>query len=216
MSIDADQLATRLTTALGAGATNSGTGGGWLWPTLLCRLAAGRPVTVDDLTRDSGRSAAEVHAGLAALPDTEYDEHDRVVGHGITLRPTPHQFTVDGRRLYTWCALDTLIFPTVLGQPAQVASPTPVTGDLVHLDVDPAAGVTALQPATAVVSVLVPEACSSVRSAFCNQVPFFATPGAAQHWLAQHPDGAVLPVGEAFDLGRRLAQDLLGAEPGCC
>jgi hypothetical protein len=39
--------------------------------------------------------------------DTEYDAHGRVVfGSGLTLRPNPHRFEVDGRTLYTWCALD--------------------------------------------------------------------------------------------------------------
>jgi len=129
-------------------------------------------------------------------------------GHGITLRRTPREFTVDGQQLFTWCALDTLIFPTVLGRAATVASPTPGTGELVRLAVDPAAGVTELDPATAVVSVLIPDTTSGVRSAFCNQVHFFATPEAAQNWLNQHPGSAILSVAEAFDLGRRLAQDL--------
>ena len=208
MSIDATHLAARLTGAISSGAVAGQSPMSWLWPALLRSLARGRPVAVEDLAQATGRSSAEVRDGLAGLADTEYDDLGRVVGHGITLRRTPHQFTVDGQRLYTWCALDTLIFPTVLGQAATVASPTPGTGELVRLAVDPAAGVTELDPATAVVSVLIPETTSGVRSAFCNQVHFFATPEAAQNWLANHPGGAVLSVAEAFDLGRRLAQDL--------
>jgi alkylmercury lyase len=213
MSINVDHLATRLkeasaTAGAGAGAM------GWLWPALLRGLAAGRPVTVDDLAQVTGRSPAEVSDGLAGLSDTEYDEQGRVVGHGITLRETPHQFTVDGKKLYTWCALDTLIFPTVLERPAQVVSPTPGSGELVRLEVDPAGGVTALEPATAVVSVLIPDGGGSMRSAFCNQVHFFATPAAAQEWLTEHPGGSVLSVTEAFDLGRRLARDLVLGQAG--
>jgi alkylmercury lyase len=60
---------------------------------------------------------------LADLPDLETDEQGRIVGSGLTLRPTPHRFALDGRQLYTWCALDTLIFPVVLGQGATVESP---------------------------------------------------------------------------------------------
>ena len=208
MSIDATQLAIRLTQAISADSAATGNPLSWLWAPLLRGLARGRPVAVEDLTRATGRSPAAVRDGLAGLADTEYDDQGRVVGHGITLRRTPHQFTVDGQRLYTWCALDTLIFPTVLGRAATVASPTPGTGELVRLAVDPAAGVTELDPATAVVSVLIPDTTSGVRSAFCNQVHFFATPEAAQNWLIQHPGSAILSVAEAFDLGRRLAQDL--------
>ncbi|MGH3570225.1 MAG: organomercurial lyase MerB [Pseudonocardiaceae bacterium] len=214
MSIDAGHVATRLAATLGSG--HGTPGPGWLWPTLLRQLATGRPVTLDDLAQHSGRSSAEVRDGLAALSDTEYDEQGRVVGHGITLRPTPHHFTVGGQQLYTWCALDTLIFPTILGRLARVVSPTPGSGDLVRLDINPAAGITACEPATAVMSVLVPDAGASVRSAFCNQVHFFTTPTAAQGWLAEHPGGSVLRVGEAVELGRRLAQDLLDGPPGRC
>lgn len=188
----------------------------WLWPALLRRLAAGSPVTLDDLAEATGRGVAEVRRALAALPDTEYDDRGRVVGHGLTLRPTPHRFTVDGRRLYTWCALDTLAFPTVLGRPAAVASPTPGTGDLVTLDVDPSTGVSALQPATAVVSVVVPEQCTSVRSAFCEQVHYFATRDTAERWLAEHPSGRILSVEEAFDMGQCMVRELRGDEPRCC
>jgi alkylmercury lyase len=214
MSIDADHLATRLSQTI---STHASSGGplGWLWPALLRQLARGHPVTVSDLARVSGRGAAEVRDGLAGLADTEYDEQGRVVGHGITLRPTTHQFTVDGHELYTWCALDTLIFPTVLNRPAHVVSPTPGSGALVRLQIDPVAGITALQPATAVMSLLVPHG-GNLRSAFCDQVHFFATPAAAHPWLVEHPRGTVLAVGEAFELGRRLAKALIAGPPRCC
>ncbi|WP_240157164.1 organomercurial lyase MerB [Pseudonocardia broussonetiae] len=216
MSIDADHLATRLGETISSTPGAGGDAMGWLWPALLRELARGRPVTVEDLTRVTGRSATEVRDGLGGLSDTEYDETGAVLGHGITLRETPHRFTVDGQVLYTWCALDTLIFPTVLDRPAHVVSPTPGNGEPVTLSVDPAAGVTALDPATAVVSVLVPDGGSSVRASFCDQVHFFATPAAAQDWLVEHPGGTVLSVADAFDLGRRLAHDLVAGRPGCC
>lgn len=38
---------------------------------------------------------------MGRLSDTEYDETGAVLGHGITLRETPHRFTVDGQALYT-------------------------------------------------------------------------------------------------------------------
>lgn len=214
MSIDADHLATRL---IGAISSTPGAGRdamGWLWPALLRELARGRPVTINDLTRVTGRSTADVRDGLAGLSDTEYDSNGALIGHGITLRETPHLFTVGAQVLYTWCALDTLIFPIVLDRPAQVVSPTPGSGELVRMSVDPTTGVTALDPDTAVVSVLIPEGATSVRAAFCNQVHFFATPAAAHDWLTDHPGGVVLGVADAFELGRRLAHDLVADQPG--
>jgi alkylmercury lyase len=172
--------------------------------------AHARPVTVADLARDSGRSHAEIRAGLGELADTEYDDAGAIVGPGITLRPTPHQFSVDGHRLYTWCALDTLIFPTILNRPAHVLSPAPRSGKLVRLHVDPTAGVTALTPPTAVVTVPLPEQGAGVRSTFCTHVHFYPDRAAAQDWLTDHPGSAVLTIEQAAALGRRLAQNLLG------
>jgi alkylmercury lyase len=188
----------------------------WLWPALLRALADGEPVVLDDLAAATGRNVADVRVGLAALADTEYDKQGRVVGHGITLRSTAHSFQVDGRQLYTWCALDTLIFPAVIDRTALISSLCHATRTPVRVEVDPHQ-VVSVEPADTVVSILTPDGRASVRSAFCNQVHFFASPTAAAPWLREHPDASVLPVREAFGLGRRLTATLLtGDGPGCC
>lgn len=190
----------------------------WLWKPLLTALAAGDPVTVEELVAATGRSTEQVRVGLAAMPDTEYDTEGRILGHGLTLVPTPHRFNVAGRTLYTWCALDTLMFPTILGARADVESPCHATGEPVRLTVDPTA-VTTLTPAEAVVSLVDPADMTSVRSSFCNQVHFFASTEATQLWLSQHPDARVLPVAEAYELSRPLVENLTnqdGAAGNCC
>jgi Alkylmercury lyase/MerR family regulatory protein len=47
---------------------------------------------------------------------------------GLTLNPTPHRFELNERVLFTWCALDSLMFPGLIGQTAQVQSPCASTG----------------------------------------------------------------------------------------
>jgi alkylmercury lyase len=178
--MDIEQLASDLDHSF----ARTGTGG--LFRPLLVLLARGEPVSVGDLTAATGLSATEVDAMLADLPDLETDEQGRVVGSGLTQRPTPHRFTVAGRQLYTWCALDTLIFPTVLGQAATVESPCHSTGAPIRLTVDPEAGVTSMEPATTVVSIVAPDQQGTIRTAFCNQVHFFVSPTAAQPWIDQH------------------------------
>jgi alkylmercury lyase len=96
MTTDVAHLATRIRDSLGPDSTNMPP---WLWRPLLHLLASGEPVTTEDLAQATGRTADEVRHALAGLPDTEYDEHGRIIGHGITLRSTPHHFTVDGRPL---------------------------------------------------------------------------------------------------------------------
>jgi alkylmercury lyase len=160
-------------------------------------------------------------AQSSALPDTEYDEQGRIAGYGITLRPTPHHFAVDGQQLYTWCALDTLIFPAILDRPATVVSPCHASGLPVRFTVEPNK-ISSAEPATAVVSIATPDTRSSIRSAFCNQVHFFASPTTAQPWLDQRPDATVVPVAEALALAGPLTQTLLtadgdtGATSDCC
>jgi alkylmercury lyase len=133
------------------------------------------------------------------------------VGYGITLRPTPHHFDVDGQQLYTWCALDTLIFPAILDRPATVVSHCHTTGLPVRLTVEPDK-ISNTEPATAVVSLVTPDTCTSIRTAFCTQVHFFASPTPAQPWLDQHPDATVVPIADAVALAGPLTQTPLTAD----
>ena len=112
-------------------------------------LSHGSPITVTELAEAAGIDAADL-ANAPAGEDIEYDDERRIVGWGLTLNPTPHAFVVDGHRLYTWCAADTLMFPTILGGRAHVESTCPATGVVIRLTVDPAAGVSDVSPATAV------------------------------------------------------------------
>ncbi|HMQ38889.1 MAG TPA: organomercurial lyase MerB [Micropruina sp.] len=177
---------------------------------LLRLLVEGDPVTVEQLAAAAGRTLEEVRRGLDAVPDTEYDDQGRIVGQGLSLVPTPHRFTVAGEELYTWCALDTLIFPALLDRPARVESVSPASGEPIRVTVDPAAGVTSVEPATAMVSLVNPEEITSIRSSFCNQVHYFTSPEDAAEWLVAHPDAEVAPVAEAYRIGAALTTGLLG------
>lgn len=145
---------------------------------------------------------------LAAVPDTEYDEQGRIIGQGLTLRPTRHRFTVAGQELYTWCALDTLIFPTILDRPASIESESPVSRQPVRVSVT-SSGVTSVEPETAVVSLVNPENLASIRSSFCDQVHYFTSAEDAAPWLAAHPEAQIVGVNEAHQLGAALTAQVL-------
>ncbi|MCC6623705.1 MAG: alkylmercury lyase, partial [Deltaproteobacteria bacterium] len=131
------------------------------------------------------------------------------------LRRTAHRFEVEGRALYTWCALDTLIFPAVLGASARVTSTCYATGAPIQLEVGPE-GLSGLAPECTVVSLVVPSDMASVRSAFCSQVHFFASREAAAAWLSEHPTASVVTVAEAYGIGLALAKARFAASPRCC
>ncbi|UQX12739.1 organomercurial lyase MerB [Candidatus Mycobacterium methanotrophicum] len=177
---------------------------------LLRLLASGNPVELTTLATTAGRTIEETRAHLARLPDTEYDNEGRVVGQGVTLRPTQHRFTVDGAQLHTWCALDTLIFPPILDREAHIESASPCSGQPIRLTAGPR-GVRDVEPATAVVSLVNPDDITEIRSSFCNQVHFFTSVDDARSWLQTTPGGQVMPVAEAFDLAAQLAAAFLAA-----
>jgi alkylmercury lyase len=172
---------------------------------LLRELAAGEPVVASTLGERAG-------TGLMRWPNVDYDGDGRVVAFsGLSLRPTAHRFTVGGRQLYTWCAWDTLILPAMLGQSADVESTCRSTGSGVRLAVDPD-GVRQADPQPLWVS-FPPAATTStanITGTFCRHVHFLATPAAAEHWLNRHPDGTVLDIDDAHELGRKATRCCTG------
>ena len=172
---------------------------------VLHELANGEPVVASTF----GERAEAV---LAGWPNVNYDEDGRVIAFsGLSLTPTAHRFTVGGRQLYTWCAWDTLFLPAMLGRPADVESTCPVTGSHVRLTVDPN-GIRQLDPQPLWVS-FPPAATTStadITGTFCCHVHFLATTAAAEHWLGRHPEGTVLDLDEAFELGRKATRCCTG------
>jgi alkylmercury lyase len=171
-------------------------------------LANGTPVAPAQLAAALGWPVTQVTEALRQCEEIVFDEQGRIVGAGLSLVPTPHRFTVQGRTLYAWCALDTLLFPIWLGCEARISSSCPATGIPVHLIVTPQ-GIVQLDPASAVLSVRMPPGLASycnIREAFCVHSLFFANRQAAATWQASHPDGQVLSLEEAFLLGQQLAR----------
>jgi alkylmercury lyase len=99
-------LSERLVASLAQGGSARTTPG--LYRELLRLLSRGEPVAIERLAAAAGYPADQVQRAVAGWSDTEYDQEDRIIGWGLTLRPTRHKFNVDGKQLYTWCALDTL------------------------------------------------------------------------------------------------------------
>lgn len=169
-----------------------------LLPHIVRLLAEGAPVRVHEIAAAAGIPEDDVERVLRHQPGTDWADDGRLVGFGLTLRPTAHHFTTAGRTLYTWCASDTLYFSIVLGLPALVESTCPATGQAIRVDLEPGA-VAAVSPAEAVVSQrCCTELVGDIRTEFCNHGHFFSSPAAAASWLAEHPDGEVLDVAEAF------------------
>lgn len=180
-----------------------------LVPAAVTLLADGEPVELARLADAAGWPVASVRAALAGLSGADWDEAGRLAGLGLTLRPTPHRFILRGHTLFTWCAMDTLLFPLILDEAAQVISTCPATRQPVSLTVS-ADGVSALAPAGAVVSEAgvtvsgtgAAGTVADVRSQVCDNGHFFVSAAAAAEWQARNPGGSVRPVAAAFAAAR--------------
>ena len=175
-----------------------------LFDQLVQLLAQGRPAAPELLARRLNRELEEVRAILQAHPELEYDAQGNLVGSGLTLVPTAHQFRVEQRTLFAWCAFDTLTYPVELHLSAQVTSRCPVTGRSIQLTVTPEQ-VLDLDPGEAQVSLVVDvaaECCYNVREDVCNYGHFFASREAALLWQAAHRQAEILSVEEAYQVGK--------------
>jgi alkylmercury lyase len=211
---DLQELAARITAPMRTTAGEVFLG---IVPPTLDLLAGGEPVSLEEIAAAAGKkSPEEVRAALDRFPSAEWDEQGRVVGLGLTLHLTPHRLELEGRTLFAWCALDALLFPVLLRRSASIESPCRSTGELVHIEVTPA-GIEAVEPPSAVVSIVAARNLANFRSVSCNNTHFFSSLEASSRWLERYPEATILPAEEAFRLGRLIAEGLVNisglAEP---
>jgi len=176
--------------------------------------ASGQLVTRQPVAAAMHASPEEIGA-LLQPPAVELDAQGHLIGLDLSLSPTPHQLHLGKQRFYTWCALDALAIPAILGRERTVVSHCPATGKEIHLQVSPER-LLDLEPSSTVVSAVIPEDEASARAAacdprdtICNHGHFFASHEAASRWPSLHPGAVLLEAEEAAELGRELARQFL-------
>ena len=184
---------------------------------ILRSLAKGRPVTgerVDQIVADIGIAGDEADQFLRQM--SERDTDDNIVGvMGLSLNDHPHRFDVNGTRMRTWCAEDTLFLPAMLKQTATVESESPLTKDKIRLTVSPQR-VEESNPAGAVVSIVVMDpdkadmsSAQAIWGTFCHHIFFFASREEAEQWAAGRDDIEILSLDEGFELGKQFWSKVL-------
>ncbi len=170
------------------------------------RLARGEPVSPSEIADAAGLPPKTTEEILRSWPLTFWDDQDRIFrfwGLSIDrLRPT-HSMEMEGRTVYGWCAWDTLFITELLDTETHVTSTDPQSGEATRLTVT-AAGVKDVEPATTMVSFLLPDGPMGADAIerFCHFVHFFASSESGRDWVADHPGTFLLTVDEAFQLGR--------------
>ncbi|MGH2750135.1 MAG: organomercurial lyase [Actinomycetota bacterium] len=161
----------------------------------------------------TGLADEEIGERIDKWPGVFRDEQDRVIGFwGLTVAEMPpHEIILDGRKLWAWCAWDTLFLPRRLEASLDVRSICPATGRTISLRVSPNA-LESVEPNEVVVSFLEPNRPfdSKVITSFCRYGHFFANREAGKKWTVEHPGTFLLSLEEAFELGRLTDDELLG------
>ncbi len=173
-------------------------------------VATGQPVTGQQIDRFvAGLGIAPEEADQFLRQMTERDDDDSIVGiMGLSLNDHPHKFAVEGVRMATWCAADTLFLPAMLGRTAIIESESPESKETVRLTVSPD-GVQTLEPADAVISFVVPEetdmtSVASIWMTFCSHIFFFTSQDEAEQWANGRDDIRIMPVDQGFELTKQL------------
>ena len=184
-----------------------------LIPASIRLLAEGEPVSPAQIAEAAGVPADQAEAALRGIKDIEWTADGRVEGFGLTRRPTPHRFRIGDAEMYTWCAMDTLIFAAFVDCPVQIASPDGVTGEPLRLETD-GGRIIAADPPSIAVSWFFDASATGFRASVCQFGHFFASRERAAEWAAKYPQGGVLTLDEAMEAARSLVAEMFGPTDG--
>jgi len=159
-------------------------------------LSYGYPVSPGKILKQLQVPPDEVTSILNKF-GAEFDQEGNILGLGLTLVTTPHVYEVNGRKMYTWCAGDALVFPVILKQTASIESSDPVTGEKIQMSVTPDR-VEKIEPESAVVSFIKSIDLTDVRGTFCNYVNFFSSSETATEWIAERPNVTFYPASNVY------------------
>lgn len=176
-------------------------------------LARGRPVSVEEiaLAANTDPGAVERAVGSARC---KRDARGRLIDlYGLTLTPTLHRLTIDGKVLFGCCALWAHVIPKLVDRPVKVESVDPIRRELVHLALSPKA-IESVDPpgAVATLAVASQEALDrDVCEAWCCQVAHFVSQQSAEELAAGRPTCHVVELAELRRASERFHQAIRSA-----
>jgi len=157
------------------------------------------PLTMKDFAELMGK---EGHEALKfAQNKGEINTKGELVGLlGLSIVPTNHELTMAGRKFYTWCAADSLIFPAILGEDAVIHSKDPMTGESIEIRVKNDR-LLDISPKEAMISWVDEINEDDIRCSMCNRVHFFTTAATAANWHENNKDARIFKVEDYYASG---------------
>jgi hypothetical protein len=133
------------------------------------------------------------------------------VAYPFSGSPTAHRVRFPGgQEVDAMCAIDALGIAPMFGEPIEIDSRDPVSGDEIRARVA-ADGTAEWSPRSVVVVVGVLDRQSDSCRGCCPVLNFFVSPANAERWLAEHPEvrGDVISMQEAAAAGRAVFGEVL-------
>lgn len=177
-------------------------------------LDHGQPTSVGRLAARLGADPAAVEVRLQGQERAGRIRRNEVgevtVAGGLSLEPTTHRVSFQGRDRFTCCAFDALGILGALGADGIIESISPSTGSPIRVSF-----LKGLPEVTDAVLFYADDAsCSSVLDEWCPNVNFFESSGEARRWADQNGvTGTVIGLGEAAQQGAREWAPLVAAPP---
>lgn len=160
-------------------------------------LLSGKSMSVEHFAHLLSKSLSEAKEIL--VHHGELSKENEVVRFlGISLVETQHKLILDNQIIYTWCAADTLLFPSFLDFSAKVESKDPISGEIVKLSVN-GDHLKWTDPVPIYISSVDKADSCDIRNSFCNHTHFFASEQNAKIWLETNPEANISSVDEFFD-----------------
>jgi Alkylmercury lyase len=188
-----------------------------LYRWILRGFAAGRPPAPDALAGAASELELDVETTLERLRQRDLVHHDPssgaiLIAYPFSGRPAAHRVRLNGREVYAMCAIDALGIAPMLGEPIEILSRDPLTGDGIRVELAPE-GDGDWQPHEAVVLSGTTGRGDSCDCC-CPVLNFFASADSAQRWLGlnSHVRGLVVPMQDAIAAGRAVFGDVLKDE----
>jgi len=180
--------------------------------------SAGRPSSAEiRAAAERLASDAETTLGTLAREDLVHRgaSGEITVAYPFSGRPTAHRVRFpNGHEVDAMCAIDALGIAPMFGEPIEVASRDPISGEEIRAQVAPDGAAEWSPESAVVVAGAIRNGNGDACCGCCPVLNFFASSATAERWLADHPDvrGGVIQVDDAAAAGRAVFGNVLTDE----
>lgn len=168
-------------------------------------IVAGRPLSLADAQAALGVTPEDVREfieHMARQGRLTLDERGEaiVAAGGLSLIPSRHRLLLNGRQLYTWCALDAVGIPAGLRANARVESRCTACGAPIWLEIEAGELRSASYP-DLFLSLVAPDLSHSLRDGVCAEIGFYCCQA-----RDESDARGLISLAAAVQLGRELCQ----------